>query len=115
MKRLLTQNNLTADAVFGVTPDGDASKTSVILVISVSALAGTAPTLDIEPRVAVDGVVTALNNADLFAAFSPLLTQFTAAGDQVIRLTNCPQSFEINLNFGGTVTDCDLTISGERV
>jgi hypothetical protein len=117
MKRLITITD-KADAVdelFGVTPDGDPSKTSVILVIRVTSLTGTSPTLDVEPRIDVDGDIVALNDANLFAAFSPVLTQFTTAGDQEIRITNCPQSFQINLNFGGTVTDCDLTISGERV
>ncbi len=109
MNLIATRTNITvSEVISNVSAEGPASRPNVRLALDVTSLTGTAPTLDASIEFSAGGQNFVFNPAEAFA-------QLTGAGKETIVVENCPQNFDIRLTFGGTVTDCDLQVFGERV
>lgn len=109
MNLIATRTNITANEVISnVSAEGSSTRSNVRLALDVTSLTGTAPTLDVSIEFTAGAQNFVFNPAEAFA-------QLTGAGKETIVVENCPQNFDIRLAFGGTVTDCDLRVFGERV
>jgi hypothetical protein len=72
--------------------------------LDVTALTGTAPTVDIDVTAVIGGVTHILGS----------FTQATGVTKEKINVPNCPANVLLTYTEGGTVTDADLTVNCVR-
>lgn len=72
---------------------------------NVTSLTGTAPTMDIDVVAEVGGVDIVVGS----------FAQFTAAGNQTIKIEGCPSTIKLVGTAGGTVTDFDAEFAATRL